>query len=89
MIDNDTFAFFDLDTVLAAAALLAAHYESFGGGLPEEIDVRRLARKCLEVYDAEIDSYTPREPFKVRRREVVVETFRKLDAVQRQRPRME
>ena len=88
-VDREGFDFIDLATVLAAAALLAVHYENFAGGLPDEVDVREWERKCLEVYDREIDEYTNREEHKAARRAVIVNTFQKLQAVHGQRPRMD
>jgi hypothetical protein len=88
-IDRPEFDLIDLPTVLAAAAYLSVLFENFGGGLPDDVDVRAWARKCLDTYDREIDEYGPKPEYRIQRREVIAQTFDKLAATASTRPRMD
>ncbi|MEO7720119.1 MAG: DUF4259 domain-containing protein [Capsulimonas sp.] len=66
--------------LVPSVAILSALHETVQAPTPEPANVARWRTQYLAIYDAQIDGLEPDAEYKVERRQVIQDTFDKLEA---------
>lgn len=67
--------------LIPSVAILSVLCEKFNVAPPKETVIKEWRETYLRIYDEQIDNLRPREDYKQERRQVIEETFAKLERI--------